>query len=68
MTVLDITAADISCEHCKATIEHDLGDTPGVRAVVVDVAARAVHVDYDDSETNAAALRSRLAEIGYPAS
>ncbi len=66
MSTLDLTAPDISCDHCKAAIEHDLADAPGVRHVAVDVASKTVRVDYDDTETDDQALRDTLAEIGYP--
>ena len=66
MKTLDVTAPDISCEHCQATIEHDLAEAPGVRQVTVDIDAKAVRVDYDDTETDDKALRAMLTEIGYP--
>ncbi len=68
MSILDLTAKDISCEHCKMTIESTLGSTSGVRTVEVDVASKAVHVVYDDSETSSEAIRSKLDEVGYPTS
>ena len=67
MTTLDVTADDISCGHCKATIEGDLTQAPGVRSVEVDVDAKAVRVVYDDSETTPDAIRAKLTDIGYPA-
>ncbi|MDA8392119.1 MAG: heavy-metal-associated domain-containing protein [Actinomycetota bacterium] len=67
MNTLDVTAADISCDHCKRHIEHDLGEVRGVRSVVVDVETKAVHVEYEGAETDDGALRSKLDEIGYPA-
>lgn len=66
MTTIDVVASDISCEHCKRSIEEHLGAAAGVRSVTVDVAARAVHVDYDDTATSAESIRSKLDEIGYP--
>lgn len=68
MNTLDVTAPDISCDHCKRNIEQDLAELPGVGSVVVDVDTKAVHVDYDGAETDEQAIRSKLAEIGYPAS
>ena len=67
MSTIDLTADDISCAHCKNTIEHDLGGTPGVEGVEVDVDTKTVHVTYDEGQTDEAALRSKLDEIGYPA-
>ena len=66
MSTLEVTAPDISCEHCKRSIEHDLGAAPGVHRVVVDVGTQRVRLDYDDAETSPEALRSTLAGIGYP--
>ena len=66
MATIDLHASDISCAHCKANIEGDLGSEPGVRRVVVDVATRQVQIDFDEQATDAADLRAKLAEIGYP--
>ena len=66
MKSLDVTAPDISCQHCKTAIEHDLAEAPGVHQVAVDIDAKAVRVDYDDAETDDQALRAVLTEIGYP--
>jgi copper chaperone len=66
MAQLTVTAPDISCAHCKMTIEKELAGSPGVRGVAVDVDTRQVRVDYDESATSDGSLRERLAEIGYP--
>ena len=66
MKTLDVTAPDISCEHCKTAIEHDLAQAPGVRQVAVDINTKAVRVDYDAAQTNEQTLRAMLTEIGYP--
>jgi len=68
VSTLDVTAPDISCEHCKHNIETDLATACGVSEVSVDVATKAVHVVYDASETSPEEIRSKLEEIGYPAS
>ena len=67
MTTLDLVANDISCGHCKASIESDLGHRPGVRGVQVDIDTKSVHVTYDEDQTSAEAIKKSLAEIGYPA-
>lgn len=66
MKTLTLTAPDISCEHCKTSIEHDLTAAPGVRHVAVNIDTKAVRVDYDDAETDDQALRATLTDIGYP--
>jgi copper chaperone len=61
-----LTAPDISCDHCKQTIESKLGQAPGVQHVEVEVDTRHVGIDYDAEETDEDALRNEMAEIGYP--
>lgn len=68
MHTLDLTAPDISCDHCKTAIERDLGGAPGIRRVVVDIATKAVAVDFDEEQTDEEQIRSTLADIGYPTS
>ena len=63
---IDLTAQDISCAHCKNSIEHDLGETPGIRNVEVDIDTKAVHVDFDDAQITPEAIRAKLTDIGYP--
>jgi copper chaperone CopZ len=66
MPDVTLIAADISCEHCKKTIEEGLTGQPGVSSVTVDIPAKVVRVTYDESATSEAAIRSELDELGYP--
>ena len=66
MDTVALNAPDISCAHCKSTIEKGLGDAPGVDRVEVDVDAKAVRVTYDRSVTDPGDLRVVLADLGYP--
>ena len=68
MAETTLTAPDISCQHCKMTIENGMRDAPGVRRVEVDVDGRSVSLDYDPEATDEDALRHELAELGYPVS
>jgi copper chaperone len=54
----------ISCDHCKAAIEGEIGRLAGVERVNVDVPARSVEVvgDADDE-----AIRAAIDEAGYEA-
>ena len=36
--IIELTAPDISCGKCKASIEGDLASYPGIKQVTVDVA------------------------------
>ncbi|WP_103256073.1 heavy-metal-associated domain-containing protein [Tabrizicola aquatica] len=55
---------DMSCGHCKATVEAALAAVPGIGAVQVDLSAR--RVDVADSAAPAEVLAA-LAAAGYPA-
>jgi copper chaperone len=63
MTILSVP--DMSCGHCKATVESALGSVPQVGDVKVDLATRKVEVT---GPAPAAALLQALDQAGYPAS
>jgi copper chaperone len=65
MTTETLSVPDISCDHCRRTIETALGRLPGVRAGTVDVAARRVEVTYDETTLAPATIRETLSEEGY---
>jgi copper ion binding protein len=52
----------ISCGHCKAAIEGEVGEVPGVTLVEVDVEARTVHVL---GEAGDDAITAAIEEAGY---
>jgi copper chaperone len=62
MTILSVP--DMSCGHCKATVESALGAVPQVGAVTVDLTARRVEVT---GPATAAQLLQALDQAGYPA-
>jgi copper chaperone len=57
---------NISCGHCVATIERELGEVTGVDGVRANVDTKQVTVDYHD-EAVLARVDEMLKEIGYPA-
>lgn len=62
MTTLSVP--DMSCGHCKASVEQALAGLPGTGTVAVDLPARRVRVD---GPAPAPALIAALADIGFPA-
>jgi len=68
MSNMSVVAEDISCNHCKHTIEQALSSYKGVQRVSVDVGSKTVDVDYDDTQVSWEEISSELAEIGYPVS
>ena len=65
MTTQTLSVPDISCDHCRRTIESALGRLPGVQATEVDVAARTVRVTYDKTTLEQTTISATLAEEGY---
>ena len=54
----------ISCGHCKAAIEGEVGQLDGVESVVVDIEQRRVEVVGSAAD---AAIRAAIVEAGYEA-
>ena len=57
---------NMSCGHCVATIERELGQVAGVESVKADVDSKQVTVTYGD-EAVLSSVEKTLEEIGYPA-
>jgi copper chaperone len=60
------TVPNISCGHCVATIEREVGEVPGVESVKADLDSKQVTVLYGD-EAVLSSVEKTLDEIGYPA-
>jgi copper chaperone CopZ len=66
METLKLTAPDISCDHCKNTIERELATLPGVASVAVAVEPKQVTVQYDPARVTRAQIEEKLDDEGYP--
>ena len=64
MTQIKLAVPDISCDHCKMSIEGAVGELAGVSQVEVSVADRTVDVSFDDSLTQAEIV-SAIEDQGY---
>lgn len=58
------TVPGISCGHCKAAIESEVGALDGVESVVVDIDTKQVAVVGSASDD---AIRAAIVEAGYEA-
>lgn len=67
MKNLEFTAKDISCNHCKMTIENGFGDVAGVSSVSVDIDSKRVSLVIDETKTQVDEISSQLEKLGYPA-
>lgn len=64
MTQIKLAVPDISCDHCKMSIEGAVGDLSGVSDVEVSVADRTVDIVFDEPMTEAAIVTA-IEEQGY---
>ena len=61
-----LTAPDISCEHCVATITKAVGGLTGVSTVAADEQTKQVRVEYDPARVSLAQIEATLDDEGYP--
>ena len=60
-----LTVPDISCNHCKDTIEGAVGQLEGIETVQVDVEQRTVAVAFDETEISLPQIVAAIDEAGY---
>ena len=61
-----LTAPDISCSHCVATINKTLGGLDGVQHVETSEATKKIEVSYDPGKVTLLKIKEVLDEEGYP--
>jgi copper chaperone len=65
MTSRTLDVPDISCDHCKVSIEGAVGELTGVDTVDVTIDARTVAINYDGSDGTFASVVAAIEEQGY---
>lgn len=60
--VIKITVKGMSCGHCKAMVEKNLGNLPGVESVTVDLASGETVIK---GETDLSAIREVINDLGF---
>lgn len=65
MTRHVLSVPEISCDHCKASIESALGGLAGVASARVDVAAKTVAVEIDPARTSLPEVVGAVEAQGY---
>ena len=65
MTELNLNVPDISCDHCKMSIEGAVGGLAGIESAEVDVPGRTVAVAYDETAQTREAIINAIEEQGY---
>jgi copper chaperone len=65
MTRLTLSVPDISCGHCKSSIEGAVGSLDGVSTVEVAIDAKTVDLDFDEAVVDLEAIVGAIEEQGY---
>jgi copper chaperone len=65
MTTMTISVPEIHCDHCKHSIERALAPLPGVASARVDVDARTVTVEVDETLADRGRLVAAIQDQGY---
>ncbi len=60
-----VNVPSISCGHCVATIEREVGALTGVSSVKADRGTREVTIAWDPAATDWSAIESLMREINY---
>jgi copper chaperone len=65
MTTRTLSVPDISCGHCKSSIEGAVGPLDGVELVEVAIDERTVAVDFDGTDGTYSAIIDAIEGQGY---
>ncbi len=65
MTTQTLSVPDISCGHCKSSIEGAVAPLPGVEKVEVHIEEKTVDLDYDADSTTLDEIVAAIEEQGY---
>ncbi len=65
MTQATLSVPDISCGHCKSSIEGAVNPLEGVDSAVVAIDDRSVAITYDGTESTMDAIVNAIDEQGY---
>ncbi len=66
MAQTTLNVPDISCSHCERAIKNALQPVDGIRSVEVDIPAKKVQVEYDETAVRIDQMKEILAEEDYP--
>ncbi len=65
MTSTTFSVPDVSCDHCKASIEGAVAELAGVTRVEVNIEPKTVDVDFDEATVAPQAIVDAIEEQGY---
>lgn len=65
MTERKLFVPDISCDHCKTSIEAAVSELNGVEAVSVDIPSKTVDLSYDEGAVSLENIIKAMVDVGY---
>lgn len=65
MNTKTVKVPGISCGHCVATIEREVGDLTGVDSVKAEQGSRQVTISWDPEATDWVVIEEHLRDIDY---
>jgi copper chaperone len=65
MTEKTLNVTGMSCGHCKAAVEDELNELPGVERAAADVERGTVEVSFDEGKVTIEDLNGAIEEAGY---
>jgi copper chaperone len=65
MTQITLTVPDISCNHCKMSIEGAVNQLEGIESAEVNIEGRTVAVSWDDAALKLDTIVNAIEEQGY---
>ena len=65
MTSRTLSVPEISCGHCKSSIEAAVSPLDGVERVEVQIDERTVQLDYDGTDATLTTIVAAIEDVGY---
>ena len=65
MKTVTLNVPDISCGHCKSSIEGAVGELTGIDKVEVTIDAKTVDLAFDESSVSMDAIVEAIEGVGY---
>ncbi len=65
MTDITLSVPDISCNHCKMSIEGAVKELTGIDSATVDIEGRSVAISFEEASQTHDAIVAAIEEQGY---
>ena len=66
MTTKTVAVPGITCGHCVATIEREVGELDGVESVEAEQVSKRVTISWDPETTDWVVIEDTMKEINFP--